>query len=86
MFIIGLAYFNFQFCFRLATFIAGYELFQIEVNKTYGISSWRSDLKKVWFSSTQNYDYYNYNYNYCGSLKSVIRNRAGLSDAYLNLI
>ncbi len=54
MFVIGLAYFNFQFLFyRLATFIAGYELFQIEVNKTYGISSWRSDLKKVWFSSTQ---------------------------------
>ena len=41
--------FNFKINFlRLATFIAGYELFQIEVNKTYGISSWRSDLKKVW--------------------------------------
>jgi dynein heavy chain len=31
----------------LATFIARYELFQIEVNKTYGLSAWRSDLKKV---------------------------------------
>ena len=32
---------------KLATFIANYELFQIEVNKTYGIQSWRNDLKKV---------------------------------------
>eukprot|EP00095_Tigriopus_kingsejongensis_P002576 maker-scaffold274_size229011-snap-gene-1.23 protein:Tk02576 transcript:maker-scaffold274_size229011-snap-gene-1.23-mRNA-1 annotation:"hypothetical protein LOTGIDRAFT_210054" len=32
---------------RLATFIAGHELFQIEVNKTYGIVNWRADLRKV---------------------------------------
>ena len=32
---------------KLATFIANYELFQIEVNKTYGIQAWRNDLKKV---------------------------------------
>ena len=32
---------------RLATFIARYQLFQIEVNKTYGVAAWRNDLKKV---------------------------------------
>ena len=32
---------------KLATFIANYELFQIEVNKTYDIDSFRGDLKKV---------------------------------------
>ncbi|XP_059095302.1 dynein axonemal heavy chain 3-like [Tigriopus californicus] len=32
---------------RLATFIAGLELFQIEVNKSYGITNWRADLKRV---------------------------------------
>ena len=41
-------FFNHHYLFsRLATFIAGYELFQIEVNKTYGVASWRTDLKKV---------------------------------------
>ena len=32
---------------KLATFIARYELHKIEVNKTYGISAWRTDLKRV---------------------------------------
>ena len=32
---------------KLATFIANYELFQIEVNKAYDINSFRTDLKKV---------------------------------------
>ncbi len=32
---------------KLATYIANYELFQIEVNKAYGVASWRGDLKRV---------------------------------------
>ena len=32
---------------KLAAFIARYELFQIEVNKSYGITAWRNDLKRV---------------------------------------
>ena len=32
---------------KLATYIANYDLFQIEVNKTYDINSFRNDLKKV---------------------------------------
>ena len=32
---------------KLATFIANYELFQIEVNKTYSMENWKNDLKKV---------------------------------------
>ncbi|KAK2854426.1 hypothetical protein Q7C36_006295 [Tachysurus vachellii] len=32
---------------KLATFISQYELFQIELTKTYGASEWRDDLKRV---------------------------------------
>ena len=32
---------------KLATFIAQFELHKIEVNKTYGVPAWRSDLKRV---------------------------------------
>ena len=32
---------------KLAAFIAGFDLFRIEVNKTYGVSHWRNDLKRV---------------------------------------
>ena len=32
---------------KLATFIANYELFQIEVNKSYSMQDWKNDLKKV---------------------------------------
>ena len=37
---------------RLATFLAGYDLFQIEVNKTYGMAAWRNDLKKACLETT----------------------------------
>ncbi|MBN3303948.1 DYH3 protein, partial [Amia calva] len=32
---------------KLATFISNYELFQIELTKSYGTADWRDDLKKV---------------------------------------
>ncbi|KAI4888224.1 hypothetical protein NFI96_004858 [Prochilodus magdalenae] len=32
---------------KLATFISDYELFQIELTKSYGITDWRDDLKRV---------------------------------------
>lgn len=32
---------------RLATFIADYKLFSIEISKNYSIPEWREDLKKV---------------------------------------
>ncbi|XP_072535232.1 dynein axonemal heavy chain 3 [Salminus brasiliensis] len=32
---------------KLATFISDYELFQIELTKSYGMSDWRDDLKRV---------------------------------------
>lgn len=32
---------------RLATFIADYQLFSIEITKNYGVAEWREDLKKV---------------------------------------
>jgi dynein heavy chain len=32
---------------RLATFIADYKLFSIEITKNYGVAEWREDLKKV---------------------------------------
>ncbi|TPX54258.1 hypothetical protein SeMB42_g00367 [Synchytrium endobioticum] len=32
---------------RLASFMEDYELFQIEVTKSYGLTEWREDLKKV---------------------------------------
>ena len=33
---------------KLATFMADYDLFQIEITKGYGVSEWRDDLKRVW--------------------------------------
>jgi dynein heavy chain len=32
---------------RLANYIQGYELFQVELTKNYGMKSWRDDLKKL---------------------------------------
>ena len=32
---------------RLATFMAGYKLFAIELCKGYGVAEWREDLKKL---------------------------------------
>jgi dynein heavy chain len=34
---------------KLATFMADYELFQIEITKNYGKNEWRDDIKKVFF-------------------------------------
>lgn len=36
---------------RLATFMSEFELFQIEVSKSYGILEWKEDLKKVLFTA-----------------------------------
>lgn len=32
---------------KLATYMADYDLFQIEITKSYSKSDWRDDLKKV---------------------------------------
>lgn len=32
---------------RLASFIAGYELFQLEITKSYQAAEWRDDLRKI---------------------------------------
>ncbi len=32
---------------RMATYLTGYKLFQIEVTKSYNMRSWREDVKKV---------------------------------------
>ncbi len=32
---------------KLASFMADYELFQIEISKSYGKNEWRDDIKKV---------------------------------------
>ena len=45
--LVGLGGSGRQSCTKLATFIAGYELYYIEVNKDYGVVNWRNDLKKV---------------------------------------
>ncbi|CAN0195624.1 unnamed protein product [Laminaria digitata] len=31
---------------KLATYIAGYDLYQVEISKGYGMSDWRDDVKK----------------------------------------
>ena len=36
-----------QSCSKLAVAMADYDLFQIEITKTYGIQDWKDDLKKV---------------------------------------
>jgi dynein heavy chain len=36
---------------KLATFMADYELFQIEITKNYGKNEWRDDIKKVFMKS-----------------------------------
>lgn len=36
-----------QSCTRLATFMADYDLFQIEISRNYTKNEWREDLKKV---------------------------------------
>ena len=37
-----------QSCTKLAVAMADYDLFQIEITKTYSIQDWKDDLKKVW--------------------------------------
>ena len=32
---------------KLASFMADYDLFQIEISKNYGKNEWRDDIKKV---------------------------------------
>ena len=32
---------------RLASFMAGFQLFQVEISRTYGMIEWREDLKKI---------------------------------------
>ncbi|CAG0920877.1 unnamed protein product [Notodromas monacha] len=36
-----------QSCCKLAAFIAGYELCQLEMSRNYGLEQWRDDLKKI---------------------------------------
>ena len=36
-----------QSCTKLATSMADYELFQIEITKNYATADWREDLRKV---------------------------------------
>lgn len=33
---------------KLSTFMADYDLFQIEITKNYTTVEWREDLKRVW--------------------------------------
>lgn len=35
---------------KLATYMADYDLFQIEITKSYSKNDWRDDLKKVWLT------------------------------------
>lgn len=37
---------------KLATYMADYDLFQIEISRNYTMSEWREDIKKVHFTST----------------------------------
>ena len=34
-------------CSRLAVFMAGYELCQLEMSRSYGLEQWRDDLKRI---------------------------------------
>ena len=36
---------------KLASFMADYDLFQIEISKSYGKNEWREDIKKVFMKS-----------------------------------
>ncbi|CAN0405206.1 unnamed protein product, partial [Ascophyllum nodosum] len=36
---------------KLATYIASYNLFQVEISKGYSISDWRNDVKKCLLSA-----------------------------------
>ena len=38
---------DFILIFRLASHLADYECFQIELAKGYGVAEWREDIKKV---------------------------------------
>ena len=40
---------------RLATFMADYDLFQIEITRNYTKSEWREDVKKVSLMACQGY-------------------------------
>uniref|UniRef100_A0A8C4QWW8 Dynein axonemal heavy chain 1 n=1 Tax=Eptatretus burgeri TaxID=7764 RepID=A0A8C4QWW8_EPTBU len=39
---------------RLASYIAEYDCFQVELSKTYGVSEWREDLRKLMFCAGVN--------------------------------
>ncbi|KAK7080881.1 hypothetical protein SK128_002842 [Halocaridina rubra] len=45
--LIGFAGSGRQSCTKLAAYMASYDLFKIEVTKTYGVTEWRDDIKKV---------------------------------------
>jgi dynein heavy chain len=48
LFVLGIGGSGRQSSAKLASFIADYDTFQIEITKNYGKNEWRDDIKKVW--------------------------------------